>query len=115
MNKKFTDTLTVGERLTCPVCNKEFKVTDDTCYIVAGGYTCSWKCFLKRVAGREIPEQDFQNNNLEQTIPAKKKPNANLSKPDIFGEKSKKNNSQNNISEQKILTKKRGRPRKEST
>ncbi len=32
--------------LTCPVCNKEFKPNDDTKYIAAGGYPCSWKCFL---------------------------------------------------------------------
>ena len=33
--------------LICPVCGKEFEANDDTRYIVAGGYTCSWKCFLK--------------------------------------------------------------------
>lgn len=32
--------------LTCPVCDKKFKPNDDTKYIAAGGYTCSWKCFL---------------------------------------------------------------------
>lgn len=32
--------------LTCSVCNKEFKADDDTRYIIKGGYTCSWKCFL---------------------------------------------------------------------
>ena len=35
--------------LICPVCEKEFKPTADTKYIVSGGYTCSWKCFLKEV------------------------------------------------------------------
>ena len=43
----------IGERLVCPVCNKEFKATDDTKYIVSGGYTCSWKCFLTRVKEAE--------------------------------------------------------------
>ena len=35
--------------LTCPVCGKEFKPNEDTKYIAAGGYTCSWKRFLTRV------------------------------------------------------------------
>ena len=39
--------------LTCPVCQKEFKPNDDTKYIAAGGYTCSWKCFLTVVKQRE--------------------------------------------------------------
>lgn len=30
----------------CPVCGKEFKANNDTRYIIKGGYTCSWKCFL---------------------------------------------------------------------
>ena len=30
----------------CPICGKEFKANDDTRYFIAGGYTCSWKCFL---------------------------------------------------------------------
>lgn len=39
--------------LVCPVCEKEFKPNDDTKYIAAGGYTCSWKCFLTVVKQRE--------------------------------------------------------------
>lgn len=39
--------------LTCPVCSKEFKPNNDTKYIVYGGYTCSWKCFLTRVKEQE--------------------------------------------------------------
>lgn len=42
-----------NEKLTCPVCGKEFKPTADTCYIISGGYTCSWKCFLNEVKRRE--------------------------------------------------------------
>lgn len=34
------------ELLTCPVCRKEFELNSDTKYIAAGGYTCSWECFL---------------------------------------------------------------------
>lgn len=36
----------LGEVLCCPVCGKEFKVTDDTKYAVAEGFTCSWKCCI---------------------------------------------------------------------
>lgn len=43
-----------GDQLTCPVCGKDFKATEDTVYIAKGGYTCSWKCFLIR--DKEIRE-----------------------------------------------------------
>ena len=39
--------------LTCPICNKEFNASNDTRYIIAGGYTCSWKCFLNEAKKRE--------------------------------------------------------------
>lgn len=32
--------------LTCSICGKKFKPTDDTKYIANGGYTCDWKCFF---------------------------------------------------------------------
>lgn len=38
----------IGSGLECPVCGKKFTVKEDTNYIVKGGYTCSWECFLKR-------------------------------------------------------------------
>lgn len=37
---------TIGETLACPVCGKNFRVSEDTKYIVAGGFTCGWKCFM---------------------------------------------------------------------
>lgn len=39
----------LGDRLVCPICNKEFTATEDTKYIAGGGYVCAWKCFLARV------------------------------------------------------------------
>ena len=36
----------IGDVLKCSVCGKEFKAHDDTKYIINGGYTCTWKCFL---------------------------------------------------------------------
>lgn len=40
---------TIGETLTCPVCNESFTVSEDTKYIAAGGFTCNWKCFLVHI------------------------------------------------------------------
>ena len=44
--------------LVCPVCGKELKRNDDTKYIAAGGYTCSWSCFLKRVKAKHQEKGD---------------------------------------------------------
>ena len=43
--------------LTCSVCGKEFKANEDTRYIISGGYTCSWKCFLKEAKEREAKKK----------------------------------------------------------
>lgn len=43
--------------LVCPICGKEFEANDDTRYIIGGGYTCSWKCFLNEHRKR-IDEED---------------------------------------------------------
>lgn len=59
----------IGEKLICPVCGKEFKVSDDTKYIVAGGYTCSWKCFLTKV----IESSQKKINKCKQTVNDNKK------------------------------------------
>lgn len=36
----------IGEEIKCSVCGKQFKAHDDTKYIINGGYTCSWQCFV---------------------------------------------------------------------
>lgn len=46
MNYLISELINSEGLLTCPVCGKEFKPTNDTKYIAAGGYTCSWSCFL---------------------------------------------------------------------
>ena len=51
----------------CPICNKEFVANDDTRYIIGGGYTCSWKCFLNR-----IREQEANKANNTKTTNSKK-------------------------------------------
>lgn len=49
------------ELLTCPVCTKKFKPNEDTKYIAAGGYTCSWKCFLTEVKRQEENKNNKKN------------------------------------------------------
>ena len=44
--------------LMCPVCCSVFEITDDTKYIIAGGYTCSWKCFLNEMYKRNREKND---------------------------------------------------------
>lgn len=53
MNYSISELLNSKGMLTCPVCNKEFKPTNDTKYIASGGYTCSWNCFLTVIKKRE--------------------------------------------------------------
>lgn len=43
--------------LICSVCGESFKANDDTRYIIAGGYTCDWKCFLNEVKRREAEKK----------------------------------------------------------
>lgn len=51
----------VKEKLICPVCGKEFPVSEDTKYITVGGYTCNWKCFLTDV--RRMGAEKANKNN----------------------------------------------------
>ena len=46
------------DKLICPVCGKEFKVGEDTHYIISGGYTCGWKCFLDEMKRREAEKRN---------------------------------------------------------
>ena len=50
-----------NESCVCPVCNKDFKASDDTKYIARGGYTCSWQCFLDPIKHPEKYESIPQN------------------------------------------------------
>lgn len=53
-DEKISNKSNQKETLVCPICGIEFEVNDDTKYITAGGYTCSWKCFLNEVKRREV-------------------------------------------------------------
>ena len=52
--------------LTCPICNKEFEANGDTRYIISGGYTCSWTCFLNEVKRREAKKQEELKRKEEE-------------------------------------------------
>ena len=58
-----SELLTPKGTLICPVCGKEFKPNDDTKYIIAGGYVCDWKCFLKELKRREAEKETKNKNN----------------------------------------------------
>lgn len=47
----------IEETATCPVCGKTFKITEDTCCLIHGEYTCSWECFLDEVKRREAEKK----------------------------------------------------------
>ena len=54
------------EKLICPVCGKEFEANDDTRYIIAGGYTCTWECFLKESKERDTIKESKKRNKDSQ-------------------------------------------------
>lgn len=41
----------------CPICQKTFYKTDDTCYFIGENPTCSWKCFLNRTSLSSLVEK----------------------------------------------------------
>ena len=47
------DYLVIGNKYICSVCEKQFVATEDNKYIINGGYTCSWKCFLQEFRKRQ--------------------------------------------------------------
>lgn len=82
MIKNYSDKLIIGEILECPICGKEFKVTQDTTAVAGGGYTCSWKCFLDHIKRKQSehivqkvyfePDESENTNNITN-VPIKSK------------------------------------------
>lgn len=50
--------LVKGQSYVCPVCGKTFVVTDEHKYVICGGFTCSWKCFLSATKNIEKTRKD---------------------------------------------------------
>lgn len=57
-NKIESKSLDPPKTLICTVCGEEFEPNDDTKYIIAGGYTCSWKCFLNEAKRRDAEKKE---------------------------------------------------------
>lgn len=57
INNNTSNSLYPQGKLICSVCGKEFEANDDTRYIISGGYTCSWKCFLNESKRRDALRQ----------------------------------------------------------
>ena len=56
--KSKTSSDLVQELLNCPICGKEFKLTENSKYKFNGKYACTWKCFLKEVRKRAATKED---------------------------------------------------------
>lgn len=56
--------------MICPICGKEFEKSEETCYILDGEYTCSWKCFYDAVSRLEKEKLQSQS---KKGIPKKRK------------------------------------------
>lgn len=50
----------------CSVCGKEFEADGDTRYIISGGYTCGWKCFLKEAKERDAIRESKKKNKSDK-------------------------------------------------
>jgi predicted nucleic acid-binding Zn-ribbon protein len=58
------------ETLICTVCGKEFTKNDYTKYIINGGYTCSWKCFIDEAKRKDA---ERAKNNEDKSNKRRKK------------------------------------------
>ena len=86
----------IGDKLICPVCEKEFTVSDDTKYLVKSEFTCSWKCFLKYVNKTQTVESGNRRKTFNPITEVKKE------EPKLSPV----------IEEEQPVKRKRGRPRK---
>ena len=67
-----TDTTSTDESLICTVCGNKFDPDDDTKYIIAGGYTCSWKCFLDETKRRDAEKKKEDKEKYKENKNRKK-------------------------------------------
>lgn len=52
--------------LICSVCGKEFEANDKTRFIIAGGYTCSLKCFTNEAKKRDAIRKENEKNKINK-------------------------------------------------
>ena len=65
---KSLDSSNSSQTLICSVCGKEFEPNDDTKYIISGGYTCNWKCFLNESKRRDSEKKEKNKKNKKINI-----------------------------------------------
>ena len=51
----------IGISLICPVCNKKFQTTSETKFLIGGGFTCCWKCFLNYASKKKSDKKIISN------------------------------------------------------
>lgn len=60
-----------GDNIYCSVCGKPFTLGPQHKYIINGGYSCSWECFLKASRPKEEVKQVvpvISNEGLLETV-----------------------------------------------
>lgn len=88
-----------GDKLVCSVCGKKFIASDNTKYIINGGYVCEWNCFLSVIKERE-KKAKLEAKVLKKLENKQEKCENNIEIENIISEDST------------VVVKKRGRPKK---
>lgn len=39
----------IGDKCICPECKKQFKITEDSAYLIGNQFTCSWACLHNHI------------------------------------------------------------------
>ena len=105
-----------GDKLICSVCSKKFTATDDTKYIINGGYVCDWSCFLSVIKERE-KKKKLEAKQLEKAKKEEKteQPVVEAKVEETPTKKRGRPKKQEVIIVPDIITKKRrGRPKKQN-
>lgn len=60
--------INIGDEVTCPVCHKTFNLRIENRYIISGGYTCDWNCFIDEVKRRDMERTENGDKKKKRTI-----------------------------------------------
>lgn len=95
----------IGQKTICPICNKEFVVSEDTTEIMHNRYVCSWTCF-----NAEVKRRLAEKNNAPENDKKRGKNNDNFEDKNV-PENTSKNAQKNDIKQGEKTGQKRGRGR----